>query len=125
LPSDIPTEGGYGKYNGIPIVIYPSAGVYCAFTDAYVIVCYASTAEATNLFYQTLDRILNPSLASLAGSADFRDAQSALPSDRMGMFYCNYEHIWEQMAAENPPTVGGELLIEAFDNFVPSCFAAS
>lgn len=114
---EFPT-GPSGDYNGIDILYAPEEGTYWAFPEEHIMF-----SNSQIFLEESLDLILTPNLsASLAGTHNFQDAQAALPG-RVGMFYCNFEHLWEQVVAQIPPEE--QSTIEAFSDYVPSCFAAS
>ncbi len=115
---ELPT-GPSGDYNGIDILYVPETGNYHAFPEEYIM-----WSNNQTFLEESLDLISTPNVsASLAGTPNFQDAQAALPAERVGMFYCNCESIWGQIVAQIPPE--GQPLIEAFSDYVPSCFAAS
>jgi len=118
-----PPTGPSGDYHGIDILYAPDVDLYVAFPEEYVIL---SNRQA--FLESSLDLILSPNLAaSLAGTANFQEAQANLP-ERVGMFYCNCENIWTELLEQDPE--GGQAILQIailqpFSVYIPSCFAAS
>ena len=93
-------------YRGIKTLTFQEDDydAYIAFTDDYIIFSLSPNGD---LFYETLDLLLNPALPSLADTARFQEARSKLPSERVLMFYCNAEQIWA--GVPQPPEIIEEI----------------
>jgi tetratricopeptide (TPR) repeat protein len=119
-----PPTGPSGHYHGIDVLYVPDDDLYLAFPEEYIL---WSNNQA--LLESSLDLILSPSPAAfLAGTANFQEAQANLPSERVGMFYCDCENIWEgfsEQLSEGGQAALQVAILQAFSACIPSYLAAS
>jgi len=92
---------------------------FYAITDDYILF---SNNEDT--LESTIDLMLDGG-DSLADNTDFKAAQDALPSNRVGMLYGNMEQIWEGAVTDIMDTDWLEGILDSFNDQIPPCFAAS
>lgn len=117
-PGEVPS-GTTGDYSGIATLYdFPETDIYWAFSDDYIVLSFNQSLLESSL---NLMSTPNPDV-SLAGTANFQEAQAAQP-ERVGMFYCNSEHIWDEIMQAAPEEQ--QAMLQPFSTYIPSHFAAS